>query len=113
MFSRAAILGAILAASALVGLTLVPVQTLEVASKHRAAVLWRARAAPGDVVTFSYIHSIEHIPVEGRFAVEADGWLRVVETPASPVHFFYLTDQPGASALRWPHAGFGRPARNR
>ncbi len=30
--------------------------------------------------TFSYIHSIENIPVEGRFAVEADGWLRVVET---------------------------------
>ncbi len=32
------------------------------------------------MVTFSYIHSIEHIPVEGRFAVEADGWLRVEET---------------------------------
>jgi hypothetical protein len=80
MLSRKAILGAILAGSALVGLMFIPVQTLEVASRQRGDVIWRARAAAGDVFTFSYIHSIEKTPVEGRFAVEADGWLRVVET---------------------------------
>lgn len=80
MLSRKTILGAILGVSALVGLMLIPVQTLEVASKRRGAVLWRAQAEPGDMVTFAYIHSIENIPVEGRFAVEADGKLRVVET---------------------------------
>ncbi|MCU0559333.1 MAG: DUF1850 domain-containing protein [Desulfobacterales bacterium] len=80
MLTRKAKIGAILAASALVGLTLLPVQTLELESKRRGAVLWRARAAPGDVAIFSYIHSIEKIPVEGHFAIEADGWLRVVET---------------------------------
>ena len=80
MLSRKAILGAILAGSALVGLMFIPVQTLEVASRQRGDVIWRARAAAGDVFTFSYIHSIEKTPVEGRFAVETDGWLRVVET---------------------------------
>ncbi|RPJ73152.1 MAG: DUF1850 domain-containing protein [Desulfobacteraceae bacterium] len=80
MSSPKLILGLILGISALVGLMLLPVRTLEVTSKHRGAVVWRARAAPGDVVTFSYIHSIENIPVEGRFAIEADGMLRVVET---------------------------------
>ena len=80
MFSRKTILGAILAGAALVGLMFIPVQALEVASRQRGEVLWRARAAAGDVFTFSYIHSIEKILVEGRFAVETDGWLRVVET---------------------------------
>jgi hypothetical protein len=42
--------------------------------------MFRAKAAPGDVFTFAYIHSIENIPVEGVFAVEDDGALRVVET---------------------------------
>ena len=59
MLFRKAILGAILAGSALVGLMFIPVQTLEVASRQRGDVLWRARAAAGDVFTFSYIHSIE------------------------------------------------------
>jgi hypothetical protein len=78
--SRKAILGATLALAALVGLMFLPVQTLEVASRHHGKVLWRARAAPGEVFLFTYIHSMENIPVEGRFAVEADGMLRVVET---------------------------------
>ena len=55
-------------------------RTLELSSRSRNEVLWRARAAAGDVFTFVYIHSIEKIPVEGRFAVQADGMLRVVET---------------------------------
>lgn len=80
MPSRKAILGAILALSALVGLMLIPVRTLEVTSKHRGAVVWRAPATPGDMITFAYIHSIEKIPVEGRFAIEADGMLRIVDT---------------------------------
>lgn len=80
MLSPKAILGATLLALAVLGLMFIPVPTLEVASKHQERVLWRSRVAAGDVFTFSYIHSIELIPVEGRFAVEADGWLRVVET---------------------------------
>ena len=80
MLSRKAIIGWALAGSALVGLMFFPVQTLEVASRRTGGVIFRAKTAPGDVFTFSYIHSIEKIPVEGRFAVETDGWLRVVET---------------------------------
>ncbi|MCU0539092.1 MAG: DUF1850 domain-containing protein [Desulfobacterales bacterium] len=80
MSARKAILASTLAVFTLVGLMLLPVRTLEVRSRHRGAVVWRAQASPGDVVTFAYIHSIEKVPVEGRFAVEADGMLRVVET---------------------------------
>ena len=43
-------------------------------------MLWRTAVSTGDVVTFDYIHSIELTPVQGLFAVEPDGWLRVVET---------------------------------
>lgn len=80
MSSRKPILGTILALSALLGLMLFPVRTIEVRSRHRGSVVWRAQASTGDEVTFAYIHSIEKVPVEGRFAVEADGMLRVVET---------------------------------
>jgi len=75
-----AIIGWSLAGAALVGLLLFPVQTLEVSSRKTGRVFFREKTAPGDVFTFAYIHSIENIPVEGVFAVEADGALRVVDT---------------------------------
>lgn len=80
MASRKTIWGLILAGSALAGLLFFPVQTLEVRSRQTGRVIFRAKAMPGDVFTFAYIHSIEKTPVEGVFAVEDDGALRVVET---------------------------------
>jgi hypothetical protein len=80
MISRKRLLGTLLPAALIFCMLLIPVQTIEVATRQKEKVIFREKAAPGDVFTFSYIHSIEKIPVEGRFAVEADGWLRVVET---------------------------------
>ncbi len=80
MPTRKAIIGWALAGAAIAGLLLFPVQTLEVRSRQTDRVIAREKTAPGDVFTFAYIHSIENIPVEGVFAVEADGALRVVET---------------------------------
>ena len=77
---RKTIWGLIPAGAALAGLLFFPVQTLEVRSRQTGRVMFRARAVPGDVFTFAYIHSIEKTPVEGVFAVEDDGALRVVET---------------------------------
>jgi hypothetical protein len=74
------IIGWALAGAALAGLLLFPEQTLEVRSRRADRVIFRERTAPGDVFTFAYIHSIENIPVEGVFAVEADGALQIVET---------------------------------
>jgi hypothetical protein len=74
------IIGWALAGAALAGLLLFPVQTLEVRSRRTDRAIFREKTAPGEVFTFAYIHSIENIPVEGVFAVEADGCLRVVET---------------------------------
>ena len=45
-----------------------------------ARVLYRARLAPGSRFVLSYVHSSEHVPVRGTFAVEADGALVVTET---------------------------------
>jgi hypothetical protein len=80
MAPRKTISGLIVAGIALAGLLFFPVQTLEVRSRRTSGVMYRAKAVPGDVFTFAYIHSIEKIPVEGVFAVEDDGALRVVET---------------------------------
>ena len=80
MPTRNTIIGWALAGAALAGLLLFPVQTLEVRSRRTDRVIFREKTAPGDEFTFAYIHSIENIPVEGVFAVEADGALRVVET---------------------------------
>lgn len=80
MPTRNAIVAWALAGAALALLLLHPVQTLEVRSRRSDKVIFRGKAAPGDVFTFAYIHSIEKVPVEGVFAVEADGSLRVVET---------------------------------
>lgn len=74
------IIGWALAGAALASLLLFPEQTIEVRSRRTGSVIFREKTAPGDVFTFAYIHSIENIPVEGVFAVEADGALRVVET---------------------------------
>ena len=80
MRTRNAIIGWTLAGAAVAGLLLFPVQTFEVRSRRTDRVIFREMTAPGDVFTFSYIHSIEKIPVEGVFAVEEGGSLRVVET---------------------------------
>jgi len=69
-----------LVGAAVLGLLLFPVQTIEVRSGRAGKVLLRHRTTSGAVFTFAYIHSIEKIPVEGVFAVEPDGMLRVVET---------------------------------
>jgi hypothetical protein len=79
MPKRKAIIGWALAGAVLAGL-FYPVQTLEVRSRQADKVIFREKTTPGDVFTFAYIHSIEKIPIEGVFAVEADGTLRVVET---------------------------------
>jgi hypothetical protein len=70
----------ILAGAAAAGLLLFPVQTIEVRSRRSDEVVFRAETAPGNVFTFAYIHSIEQVPVEGVFVVEADGALRLAET---------------------------------
>jgi hypothetical protein len=80
MPTRNSIIGWALAGAALAGLLFFPVQTLEVRSRQANRVIFREKTAPGYVFTFAYIHSIENIPVEGVFAVEADGALRVMET---------------------------------
>lgn len=80
MTSRKTIWGLLLAGIAVAGLLFFPVQTLEVRSRRTDRVIFRAEATSGDVFTFAYIHSIEKVPVEGVFAVEDDGALRVVET---------------------------------
>jgi hypothetical protein len=80
MLMRRAIVLWPLAGAVLVGLLFFPVRTLEVRSLPTGRVVYREPAATGDRFTFAYIHSIENIPVEGVFAVEDDGALRVVET---------------------------------
>lgn len=77
---RKTIWGLTLAGAAVAVLLFFPVQTLEVRSRQTGRVILRAKAMPGHVFTFAYIHSIEKTPVEGVFAVEDDGALRVVET---------------------------------
>ena len=79
MQKRRLIIGWALAGAVLVGL-FYPVQTLEVRSRQANKIILRAKTTAGDIFTFAYIHSIEKIPIEGVFAVEADGALRVVET---------------------------------
>jgi hypothetical protein len=80
MPTQKTIIGWSLAGATLAGLLFVPVQTLEVRSRKADRVILREMTAAGDLFTFSYIHSIENIPVEGVFAVEGDGAIRVVET---------------------------------
>jgi hypothetical protein len=80
MPTRKAIIGCSLAGAALAALLLFPVLTIEVRSRRTDKVIFREKTSPGDVFMFAYIHSIEKVPVEGIFTVEADGALRVVET---------------------------------
>lgn len=77
---RNTIVALYLAGAALAAVLFFPVQTIEVRSRRADQVIFREKSAPGDVLTFAYIHSIEKIPVEGDFAVEKDGALRVLET---------------------------------
>jgi hypothetical protein len=79
MPKRKTIIGWTLAGAVLAGL-FYPVQIIEVRSRQADRVILREKTNAGDIFTFAYIHSIEKIPIEGVFAVEADGALRVVET---------------------------------
>jgi hypothetical protein len=79
MPKRKTIIGWTLAGAVLAGL-FYPVQIIEVRSRQADRVILREKTTAGDIFTFAYIHSIEKIPIEGVFAVEADGALRVVET---------------------------------
>jgi hypothetical protein len=57
-----------------------PVRVLEVKSRAEDRVFFLRRVAPGETFEIHYIHSVEKIPVAGRFAVTAAGAIRPVET---------------------------------
>jgi hypothetical protein len=80
MLTRKTIMSWSLVGAGVISLLFWPVQTLEVRTRKMARIIFREITVPGDTFTFAYIHSIENIPVEGVFAVENDGMLRVVET---------------------------------
>ena len=56
------------------------VLTLEIRNRENGEILFDERVAPGDMVTYGYIHSVEKIPVEGIFVIEEDGFLKLMET---------------------------------
>lgn len=56
------------------------VYTLEVKNRKNGKILFRERVNPGERFVFRYTHSVEKMPVEGTFTLEADGRLRMVET---------------------------------
>jgi hypothetical protein len=86
-----------------------PVQVLEVSSRRGGQVLWRAPVSTGEVFSFDYIHSIELTPVQGRFAVEPDEWLRLVETRFPSYGAGLPLPAPGESADgRWMVAPGGQ-----
>jgi hypothetical protein len=80
MPTRKTLIGWSVAVAALAGILFFPVRVLEVRSRRTDSVISREPTAPGEVIRFTYIHSIENIPVEGIFSVEDDGLLRLVET---------------------------------
>jgi len=59
---------------------LVTVYTLEVKNQKKGEIILRERVSPGEEFLFRYTHSVEKTPVEGIFAVEKGGGLRMVET---------------------------------
>lgn len=61
-------------------LAALPVATLEVVDATRGAALWRARARPGTTFLLGYTHSSERVPVEGRFRLDPELRIMVVET---------------------------------
>ncbi len=106
MRTRTLVAAGLLAAAG-IGLLLHPARCVEVSSRRTGEVLWRAPVAAGEPFTFAYTHSIELTPVEGVFAVEADGWLRLVET-RFPSHGAGLPAQAtGRSADGWMVAASG------
>lgn len=63
-----------------VGMAMVPVRRLEVVEGRTGRLLFATRIQPGEGFEIRYIHSVEHFPVSGRFRVEPDDRLRVMET---------------------------------
>lgn len=59
---------------------LVTVYTLEVKNQIKGEIILRERVNPGEEFLFRYTHSVEKTPVEGIFAIEEGGGLRIVET---------------------------------
>jgi hypothetical protein len=57
-----------------------PERMLVVEAVDGGRVVHREPVRPGDRLTLSWVHSSENVPVHGRFAIEADGSLRVEET---------------------------------
>ena len=57
-----------------------PRPRLVVEDATHGRVLYQARVVPGSRLVLSYVHSSEHVPVRGTFAIEADGALVVKET---------------------------------
>lgn len=63
-----------------VGVALLPVQRLEVVEGRTGRLLYGSWVRTGESFELRYVHSVERFPVTGRFRVEADHRLRVVET---------------------------------
>ncbi|HEV8662180.1 MAG TPA: DUF1850 domain-containing protein [Candidatus Methylomirabilis sp.] len=71
-----------LAAGAALLLTLVPVRALTVREAGSGQLLYAARVQAGEAVSLEYMHSVDRVPVTGRFRVAADGALTLEETVA-------------------------------
>ncbi|HSD51383.1 MAG TPA: DUF1850 domain-containing protein [Candidatus Methylomirabilis sp.] len=63
-----------------VGIAVVPVRRLEVVEGRTGRLLYSTKIQPGEGFEIRYVHSVEHFPVIGRFRVEPDDRLRVMET---------------------------------
>lgn len=63
-----------------VGIATVPVRRLEVVEGRTGRLLFATKIQPGEGFEIRYVHSVEHFPVTGRFRVEPDDRLRVMET---------------------------------
>jgi hypothetical protein len=65
----------------LIGLFLFPIFHLELRDRKENRICFIERASTGDLLRFSYIHSIEKIPVEAVLRIDREG-LKVIETEA-------------------------------
>jgi hypothetical protein len=66
----------------LIGLFLFPIFHVELRDRKESRICFVERASTGDLLRFSYIHSIEKIPVEAILRIDREG-LKVIETETS------------------------------
>jgi hypothetical protein len=59
---------------------LYPVRTLEVKTRESDRLMLLERVRPGDEFRFEYTHSVEKIPVSGRFRITPEDTIQAVET---------------------------------